>query len=92
MIHQRPRSVAALAFFESALEKNGTGFLVGDAVTYVDLGLFIILFELAEEDNIRVERFGCRATESFESLHIRIRSKFCQNLGNILTILLNQKF
>ena len=39
----------------------------------------------------RVERWtDCRATESFESLHIRIRSKFCQNSGNILTIL--QKF
>ena len=28
-----------------------------------------------------VERFGCRATESFESLHIRIPLKFCQNSG-----------
>ena len=27
----------------------------------------------------RVERFGCRATESFESLNIRIRSIFRQN-------------
>ena len=32
-----------------------------------------------EEVYRRVERFGCRATESFESLHIRIRSKFGQN-------------
>ena len=31
-------------------------------------------------DLTRVERFGCRATESFESLHIRILFKFCQNL------------
>ena len=31
--------------------------------------------------SIRVERFGCRATESFESLQLRIRSKFCQNSG-----------
>ena len=38
----------------------------------------------------RVERFGCRATESFESLHIRIRSKFCQNSGKLFRIL--QKF
>ena len=30
----------------------------------------------------RVERWtDCRATESLESLHIRIRSKFCQNSG-----------
>ena len=35
----------------------------------------------------RVERFGCRATESFESFHIRIRSKFCQNSGKFFTIL-----
>ena len=27
----------------------------------------------------RVERSGCRATESFGSLHIRIPLKFCQN-------------
>ena len=30
----------------------------------------------------RVERFACRATEPFESLHIRIPSKFCQNQEN----------
>ena len=35
----------------------------------------------------RVERSGRRATESFESLHIRIRVKFCQNSGYNLTIL-----
>ena len=35
----------------------------------------------------RVERFDTRATESFESLHIRIRPKFCQNSGHIFTIL-----
>ena len=34
--------------------------------------------EAEEEVLDKVERFGCRATESFESLHIRIRSKFCQ--------------
>ena len=37
----------------------------------------------------RVERFGCRATESFESLHIRIRSKFCQNAGKFSEFLRN---
>ena len=39
----------------------------------------------------RVERFGCRAIESFESLHIRIRSKFCQNWKFSKTITI-QKF
>ena len=28
---------------------------------------------------LRVERSGCRATESFGSLHIRIPFKFCRN-------------
>ena len=32
-------------------------------------------------DKIRVERFDCRATESFESLHIRIPLQSCQNSG-----------
>ena len=39
----------------------------------------------------RVERFGCRATESFESLHIRIRSKFCQNSGKNLKFFRNSE-
>ena len=30
---------------------------------------------------LRVERYGSRATVSFESLHIRIPIKFCQNSG-----------
>ena len=30
----------------------------------------------AVDVDLRVERFGCRATESFESLQIRIRSEF----------------
>ena len=34
----------------------------------------------------RVERFGCLATVSFASLHIRIRSKFYQNSGKMLAI------
>ena len=38
----------------------------------------------------RVERFGFRENESFEFFHVRIPLKFCQNSGNILTIL--QKF
>lgn len=46
------RSLTALRFFEERLEEEGTGFLVGDSVTYPDLGLFYILFELAEEDNV----------------------------------------
>ena len=31
----------------------------------------------------RVERFGSRATVSFESLHIRIPLKFCQNSAKL---------
>ena len=46
------RSLLALRIFEEVLEETGTGFLVTDAPTYVDLGLFYILFELAEEDNV----------------------------------------
>lgn len=46
------RSLAALRFFEAALERSGTGFLVGDAPTYVDLGLFYVLYELGEDDNV----------------------------------------
>ena len=45
-------ALAALRFFEGALERSGTGFLVGASPTYVDLGLFYILYELAEEDNV----------------------------------------
>lgn len=44
------RSCAALGVFEERLAATGTGFLVGDAVTYVDLALFYVLFELAEPD------------------------------------------
>ena len=39
---------------------------------------------------IRVERSGRRATESFGSLHIGIRSKFCQNSEK--TLRNSQKF
>mmetsp|Transcript_21553 Transcript_21553/g.31886 ORF Transcript_21553/g.31886 Transcript_21553/m.31886 type:complete len:325 (-) Transcript_21553:22-996(-) len=46
------RSLTVLRFFEERLEDQSTGFLVGDSPTYVDLGLFYILFELAEEDNV----------------------------------------
>ena len=35
----------------------------------------------------RVKRFGGRATESYESLHIRIPLRFCQNSGKVLTII-----
>lgn len=53
------RSLTALRFFEERLEEEGTGFLVGNSVTFVDFGLFYILFELAEEDNVPdfVQRF-----------------------------------
>ena len=39
----------------------------------------------------RVERFGCRATVSFESLHIRISSKFCENSGKLSQIFRNSE-
>jgi len=53
------RSLAALDVFEERLARTGTGVLVGDAVTYADLALFYILYELAEEDNVPdfAERF-----------------------------------
>ena len=56
---RKERSLAALRFFEERLEEEGTGYLVGDSPTYVDLGLFYVLFELAEEDNVPdfAERF-----------------------------------
>ena len=46
------RSLMALGYFEELLAASKSGFLVGDACTYVDLGLFYILFELAEDDNV----------------------------------------
>jgi len=46
------RSLAALGVFEEQLVKTGTGFLVGNTITYVDLALFNILFELAEPENV----------------------------------------
>jgi len=45
------RSLMALRFFEDALAASGSGFLVGD-LSFVDLGLFYILYELGEEDNV----------------------------------------
>ena len=53
------RSLMALGFFEERLETSASGFLVAGGLTYVDLGLFYILFELAEEDNVPefVEKF-----------------------------------
>jgi hypothetical protein len=46
------RSLTALSFFEERLRDQATGFLVGDSVTYVDLGLFYMHFEFAECDNV----------------------------------------
>jgi glutathione S-transferase len=46
------RSLMALGYFEGLLETSGSGFLISGDLTYVDLGLFYILFELAEEDNV----------------------------------------
>lgn len=52
------RSLAALGVFEDQLEATGTGFLVEDSPTYVDLALFVNLFDLAELD--RVPDFATR--------------------------------
>lgn len=46
------RSLMALGYFEELLEQSKSGFLVPGGITYVDFGLFYILFELAEEDNV----------------------------------------
>ena len=51
-------------------------FKVGDALDRVTVGL-----TKAGSVCDRVEKFGFRATESFESLQLRIRLKFCQNSG-----------
>ena len=54
------RSLMVLDFFEQQLKRTGSGWLVGTGCTYVDLGLFYILFELSEVDNVPDfdERFG----------------------------------
>lgn len=71
------RSLTILRFFEERLEEQNTGFLVGDSPTYVDLGLFYILFELAEEDNVpdfasrfRVPNLGAFLENMQERPHI----------------------
>lgn len=46
------RSVQALRVFEEILQANGTGYLIGDAMTFVDLALFETLFELAEPEHV----------------------------------------
>jgi len=53
------RSLAALGVFEDRLKLSKAGFLVGDAVTYVDHALLHILLELAEPENVPdfAERF-----------------------------------
>ena len=70
------RSFAALRFFEGALERSGTAFLVGEGITYADLGLFYTLYELMEEDNVPdfAERFGLpRLGEFVETVAARPR-------------------
>lgn len=63
------RSLMALSCFEEYLTDSKSGFLVGDSVTYVDLGLFYILFELAEADNVPdfAERFNLPQLGAFLS-------------------------
>ncbi|GMI18393.1 hypothetical protein TrLO_g15663 [Triparma laevis f. longispina] len=54
------RSLAALKVFEDALKESGTGFIVGEKISYVDLAVFYCLIELTEEDMVPdfAERFG----------------------------------
>jgi glutathione S-transferase len=46
------RSLMALGYFEQQLDKSKSGYLLSSGLTYIDFGLFYILFELAEEDNV----------------------------------------
>ena len=72
------RSLMALGYFEELLEKSGSEFLVSSGLTYVDLGLFYILFELAEEDNVPdfAEKFNFPQLGAFlESMQNRPRIK-----------------
>ena len=54
------RSLVALKRFEEVLGASKSGYLVGDQITYPDHGLFYILYELAEDDNVPdfAERFA----------------------------------
>ena len=54
------RSLVALKRFEEVLGASKSGYLVGDQITYPDMGLFYILYELAEDDNVPdfAERFA----------------------------------
>lgn len=60
------RSLAALQCFEEVLKKSGTGFLVGTSLTYVDVALFLALFDLDEQEN--VPSSGWKWTEAFPQL------------------------
>jgi len=71
-------TLMALDFFERQLERTNTGWLVGNSCTYVDLGLFYILFELSEEDNVpdfdvrfHLPRLGQFLTAVSEQTHIK---------------------
>jgi glutathione S-transferase len=46
------RSLMALGYFEEQLDRSRSGYLLSSGLTYIDFGLFYILFELAEEDNV----------------------------------------
>ena len=62
------RSLAALGYFERTLEAAGTGFLVADRPLLCDLGLFYVLYELAEDDNCGLApaaRFGVPLLDAF---------------------------
>ena len=61
------RSLVAPDFFKKTLADAGTGFLVADAPTVVDLGLFYILYELGEDDICPdwAEKFGLPRLRAF---------------------------
>lgn len=72
------RSLMALGYFEEILENSESGFLVSSGLTYVDLGLFYILFELAEDDNVPdfVDKFHLpKLGEFLKSMQDRPRIK-----------------
>ena len=67
------RSLVALKRFEEVLGASKSGYLVGDQITYPDHGLFYILYELAEDDNVPdfAERFALPHCGAFDRMSAR---------------------
>ena len=51
-LNKAERSLMILDYFEKQLAKVNTGYLLLNKPSYVDLGLFYILYELNEDDNV----------------------------------------